>query len=117
MAREIRYMSHDTCLDLVDESAPLDTVVDRLLRARGYGGLANVLAQETDLATWCDRLYELAELTDCEELLQLCALSMRDPQHFGRLHVWAAKQLARDQAIRECWPVEMLLIRLSTIQE
>ena len=112
-----RFLTDVTCLDYVDEDAPLDVVVDRLLRARGYGGLARLVAQETDLDSWAERLYELAELTDCEEVFQLCALAMRDPSHFGRLNMWAAKQLSRDQAIAQCWPVEMLLTRLTQIKE
>jgi hypothetical protein len=98
-------------------SPPLDSLVDALLRARGYGGIANILEHETGLAAWADRLYELAEVTDCEEVLQLCALAIRDPAHIGRLNKWAAKQLTRDQALRECQPVELVLQRLIDYKE
>jgi hypothetical protein len=106
-----------TALEAELAEAPLDAVVEKLLRARGYGGLASLLGAETDLDAWSERLYELAELTDCEEVLQLCALAMRDSCHFGRLNMWAAKQLRRDQAIAQCWPVEKVLERLTSIKE
>lgn len=97
-----------------EDNPPLDSLVDALLRARGYGGIANVLSAETDVECWADRLYDLAEVTDCEELLQLCALAIRDPAHIGRLRQWAGKQLNRDQAITEELGAKELVLRRLT---
>jgi hypothetical protein len=68
-----------------DPSAPLDCLVQSLLVCRGYGSLARVLDRETDPVGWAERLYDLAECTDCEDLLVAVALAYTDESRIERM--------------------------------
>jgi hypothetical protein len=83
-----------------DADTPLDGLVDILLRHRGYAGLANVLSQETEVEGWSAKLHELAELTDCEQLLSVCARIYVDrAPSFVRLHKLCDQLLGEDLSL------------------
>ncbi len=88
-----------TVADPPDKEAPLDVLVDLLLRARGYRSLARVLALETDPEAWAARLYDLADLTDCEDVCTLASLAFLDDHHLIRLAKVTEAQRARDDLL------------------
>jgi hypothetical protein len=85
--------------DPPDKDAPLDVLIDLLLRARGYRSLARVLAIETTPEAWSTRLYDLADLTDCEDVCTLASYAFLDAAHMPRLVKVTVKQRSRDDLL------------------
>lgn len=89
-------------------SAPLDCLVRDLLVCRGFGSLARVLDRETSPEGWADRLFDLAECTDAEDLLVSCALAYRDESRIERMRNLALDLQELDLALDKAKSVFIL---------